>query len=89
MDTRHRLVELLRGWSDGPKILVCHTDSPLDIAEMAAFIGSTEEIIEWSKKYAGGGATIYVAGPEKIVYGIRQILPTASIEHFDYETESI
>ena len=86
MNIRHRLIELLRGWSDGPKLLVCHTDSPLEAVEMAAFVGSTEEIIEWSKKFAGNGATIYVVGPEKMVYGMQQILPTTNIQRFDYES---
>ena len=85
MNTKQKIIELLRGWSDGPKVLVCHTDSPLDIAEMAAFIGSTVEVIEWCKRYAGGGATIYVVGPEKMVYGMQQILPSTNIQRFDYE----
>ena len=85
MSRRQKIIELLRGWSDGPKVLVCHTDSPSDVAEMAAFIGSTVEIIEWCKRYGGRDATIYVVGPEKLVYGMRQILPNANIQRFEYE----
>lgn len=87
MNAREEITRLLRSWSDGPKLLVAHTDCPEDIAELARFIGSTEEIIRWSKDYVGTDVTLYVAGPEKLVYGIRQILPNATIQHFDYEQD--
>lgn len=84
-ETKRKITELLSGWSDGPKVLVAHTDCPEEITEMAMFVGSTEEIIEWSKVFNGQSATLYVAGPLKLVYGVRQILPNSNVWHFDYE----
>lgn len=36
-----------RTWTDGPKYLIAHPESPLPVLERAHFIGSTKEMLEW------------------------------------------
>lgn len=84
MDTK-KLIRLLNSWSDGPKVLVAHEDSPKDVAELAMFVGSNTEIIEWCKRFKGKNTVIYVAGPLNLVYGLKQIQPNANIWHIDDE----
>ena len=80
-----KLIRLLNSWSHCLKILVAHNDSPDYVKEQAKFVGTTVEIIEHCKSYTGNFLIIYVAGPPKIVYGLKQVLPNATIWHIDDE----
>lgn len=38
-----------RRWTDGPKYLIAHPESPLPVLERANFVGSTREMLDWVK----------------------------------------
>ena len=82
------LTKLLNSWSHCLKILVAHNDSPDYVIEQAKFVGTTVEIIEYCKDYTGNFLIIYVAGPQKLVYGLKQIQPNATIWNIDDEQDT-
>lgn len=50
-----------RKWTDGPKYLIAHPESPLPVLKRANFVGSTTQMINWVKEFPYRVGTIYVA----------------------------
>jgi len=55
---------LFRTWSDGPKYLIAHPESPLPVLQRADFVGSTKQMLEWVDALSGHAPdvrpTVYV-----------------------------
>ena len=81
----------LRPWSDYPKYLLAHPESPLSILKKAqemaeegagvkhGLIGSTSKMLKWIKDFPYRGGIIYVATEEGLLYNMRTIRPELDI----------
>jgi len=64
------------GWSDGPKRLIAHPESPLPVLKKADYVGSTHGMLKWITDYpynSNTRAQIYVATEEGLLYNMREI----------------
>lgn len=68
------------GWSDGPKYLLAHPESPLPVLKSADFVGSTKQMLDWVANYSSQVGTIYVATEEGLLYNMRQLRPELDIQ---------
>lgn len=74
-----------RKWTDGPKYLLAHPESPLPVLKMArelgeyGLIGSTSKMLKWVEQFPGVIGTIYVATEEGLLYNMRQARPELDI----------
>ena len=59
--------DLFRQWTDGPKFLISHPESPLPILKRSNFVGSTTKMLKWVKEYKGSIGTIFVATERELV----------------------
>lgn len=86
-----KLEDELRPWSDYPKYLLAHPESPLSILQKAqemakdgagvkhGLIGSTSKMLNWIKDFPYRGGIIYVATEEGLLYNMRSIRPELDI----------
>ena len=70
---------IYRGWTDGPKYLLAHPESPLPVLKKADFIGSTHGMLKWVKEFEGRYATIFVATEDGLLYNMRELRPELDI----------
>ncbi len=73
---------VMNHWTDGPKYLLAHPESPLPVLEKADFVGSTSKMLQWVKDYEFTPFTraqIYVATEEGLLYNMRQARPDLDI----------
>lgn len=68
-----------RKWTDGPKYLLAHPESPLPVLKMADFVGSTHGMLNWIEKFEHRVGTIYVATEDGLLYNMRQLRPELDI----------
>lgn len=76
------LSQLMDTWSDGPKYLIAHPESPLPILERADMVGSTSKMLDFVKnvlKTPYTKAIIYVATEEGLLYNMRKARPDLDI----------
>ncbi len=71
--------EIYRGWTDGPKYLLAHPESPLPVLQRADYIGSTHGMLNWVKEYPERYATIFVATEEGLLYNMKELRPELDI----------
>lgn len=71
--------KVMRGWTDGPKFLLAHPESPLPVLRNADVVGSTNKMLQWVKDYPHKYATIFVATEEGLLYNMRQARPKLDI----------
>jgi len=69
-------------WSDGPKYLIAHPESPLPVLKRADMVGSTSKMLQFIKdlpKTSNTQAIIYVATEEGLLYNMREARPDLDI----------
>lgn len=71
--------KLWRQWTDGPKYLLAHPESPLPVLKRADYIGSTHGMLNWVKEFEHDVGTIYVATEEGLLYNMRALRPELDI----------
>lgn len=77
----------LREWTDGPKILLAHPESPLPVLKKAlemskdgnGLVGSTSKMLNFVKNYPHKVATIYVATEPGLLYNMKKERPELDI----------
>lgn len=77
--TEDRVKATMRGWTDGPKYLIAHPESPLPVLKMANMVGSTSNMLKWVEQFKGTVGTIYVATESGLLYNMREIRPELDI----------
>jgi len=65
----------MAGWTDGSKYVIAHPESPIDILDKAAFVGSTSKMLEWVKNFPNKVGTIWVATEEGLLNDMRKLRP--------------
>ena len=68
-----QLDEIDRGWTDGPKYLLAHPESPLPVLKRANYIGSTHGMLAWVRDFPNTVGTIFVATEEGLLYNMREL----------------
>lgn len=86
-----KLEDELRPWSDYPKYLLAHPESPLSVLQKAqemakkggdvkhGLIGSTSKMLNWIRDFPYRGGIIYVATEEGLLYNMRALRPELDI----------
>jgi quinolinate synthase len=82
-----KLDEEWRKWTDGPKYLLAHPESPLSVLIRASdlakqgygLVGSTSKMLNWIKEFPHRVGTIYVATEDGLLYNMRQLRPELDI----------
>jgi len=69
----------MKGWTDGPKFLLAHPESPLPVLEKADLVGSTSKMLKWVEDYPHKIATIFVATEDGLLYNMRKLRPELDI----------
>ena len=77
----------MREWTDGPKILLAHPESPLPVLKKAhemskvgdGLVGSTSKMLNFVKNYPYNVATIFVATEDGLLYNMRKERPDLDI----------
>lgn len=69
----------MMGWSDGPKFLLAHPESPLPVLKVATLVGSTSKMLNWVRDYPHSHATIFVATEEGLLHNMRTLRPELDI----------
>lgn len=69
----------MRAWTDGPKFLLAHPESPLPVLKRADVVGSTSKMLQWVKDCSYKHATIFVATEEGLLYNMREARPDLDI----------
>jgi len=70
------------GWSDGPKYLIAHPESPLPVLKRADMVGSTSKMLQFITdlpRATNTKAIIYVATEEGLLYNMREARPDLDI----------
>ena len=70
----------MRKWTDGPKFLLAHPESPLPVLKRADMVGSTSKMLQWVKDYPHSTATIFVATEEGLLHNMRTARPELDIQ---------
>ena len=67
---------VMNQWSDGPKFLLSHPESPLPVLKRADVVGSTSKMLDWVKDYPirpNTRAQVYVATEEGLLHNMRAL----------------
>ncbi len=73
------LKQEMRSWTDGIKYVIAHPESPIDLLEMADFIGSTNKMLEWVKNFPNKVGTIWVATEGGLINDMKKARPELDI----------
>ncbi len=76
------IVTAMQSWTDGPKYLIAHPESPLPVLKRADLVGSTSKMLKFIKdlpesKYTQ--AIVYVATESGLLFNMRQSRPDLDI----------
>lgn len=72
----------MQEWSDGPKYLIAHPESPLPVLKRADMVGSTSKMLKFVEdlpKSDHTQAIIYVATEEGLLYNMKELRPDLDI----------
>jgi len=69
----------MRGWTNGGKYVLAHPESKLDLLDMADFIGSTNNMLQWVIDFKPSVGTIWVATEEGLLNDMRSARPELDI----------
>lgn len=69
----------MREWTDGPKFVLAHPESPLPVLKKADYVGSTHGMLNWIREYPKSVGTIYVATEDGLLYNMREERPELDI----------
>ena len=75
-----RITDIFRGWTDGPKFLLAHPESPPKVLEYAYFIGNNDEMLDWVRNYPHKHATIMIDTDDELIVTMRNIRPELDIK---------
>lgn len=75
------LVRKMRRWTDGSKYVVAHHTAPEDVKELATFVGSDDELVEWVNNHPYRYAAIYVVTCSDVAYDMKAVKPTYTYEY--------
>jgi len=76
---------VLRGWTDGVKHVIAHSDHPvelnptkngMDIPTEVSFTGTDAELLEWVKDFPHRYGAIYVVSNSDVVYDMEELKPS-------------
>jgi quinolinate synthase len=73
------LDKAMRAWTDGPKFVLAHPESPLPILKKADYVGSTHGMLNWIREYPNSVGTIFVATEDGLLYNMREERPELDI----------
>jgi len=76
------ITAVMRSWTDGPKYLIAHPESPLPVLKRADLVGSTSKMLNFvknMKKRPGTVPVIFVATEEGLLYNMREARPDLDI----------
>lgn len=73
------LEKAMRHWTDGPKYIIAHPESPLPVLNKANFVGSTSQMLDWVKNFNGSIGTIYVATEDGLLPLMKEARPDLDI----------
>lgn len=66
-------------WTDGPKFVLAHPESPLPVLQRADYIGSTHGMLNYIRDYPIKVGTFYIATEEGLLYNMKKIRPELDI----------
>jgi len=69
----------MRSWTNGGKYVLAHPESKLDLLDMADFIGSTNNMLNWVIDFKPSVGTIWVATEEGLLNDMRSARPELDI----------
>lgn len=69
----------MRGWTNGGKYVLAHPESKLDLLDMADFVGSTNNMLNWVIDFKPDVGTIWVATEEGLLHDMRSARPELDI----------
>ncbi len=76
------IAQAMNTWSDGPKYLIAHPESPLPVLKRADMVGSTTKMLNFIKdlpETKGTTTIVYVATEEGLLYNMRLARPDLDI----------
>lgn len=74
-----RIKDIFRGWTDGPKFLLAHPDSPPQVLEHAYFIGSSDDMLDWVRYYPHKHATVMIDTDDGLIREMKKLRPELDI----------
>jgi quinolinate synthase len=77
--TVDRINKTMREWTDGPKYLIAHPESPIEVLNRADYVGSTSGMLNWVKNFDAPVGTIFVATEDGLLYNMRELRPDLDI----------
>ena len=90
------MFKALRGWTDGVKYVINHTDCPVelsprhrgvDVPTEIALTGSDSELIEWVKDFPHKYGAVYVVSNSNVVYDMNELRP--GLEFFEITVNGV
>lgn len=71
----------MNGWTDGPKFLLAHPESPLPVLQKADVVGSTSKMLQWVLDYPKTNTVpvVFVATEDGLLYNMREARPDMDI----------
>jgi len=69
-----------KSWTDAPKYLLAHPESPLPVLQRADYIGSTHGMLNWVREFPHQVGTVYVATEEGLLHNMRKMRPELDIK---------
>jgi len=72
----------MQEWSDGPKYLIAHPESPLPVLKRADMVGSTSKMLKFVENLPitpGTQQIVYVATEEGLLFSMRELRPDIDI----------
>jgi len=74
--------QAMNSWSDGPKYLIAHPESPLPVLKRADMVGSTSKMLQFIKDLPVTISTkiiVYVATEDGLLYNMKKARPDVDI----------
>jgi len=81
-----RVDDAMKGWTDGPKYLLSHPESPLPLLKKADYIGSTRGMLEWVRNYPHIHASIWVDTEIELIEIMKEERPDLDIRQMQTYT---
>ena len=84
-NTTKDMSSILRGWTDGVKRVIVHSDHPIelnptkngmDIPTEVSFTGSDAGLLEWVETFPHRYGAIYVVSNSDVVYAMEELKPS-------------
>lgn len=73
------LEKAMKEWTDGPKYVLAHPESPLPVLQKADYVGSTHGMLNYIKEFPRDVGTFFVATEEGLLHDMRRARPELDI----------